>query len=123
MPQRLFPGRGREHQQGNAGGKHKQGGAKALECLDVHTSQNETLLYNDLGNAYEERITRLRIRICDIEGTPSSNLGEFTFGCLEVRENPLMRQAKMLRSIMRGEERSALDYQNNLQPNRGNNFQ
>jgi len=90
---------------------------------DVHTSQNETLLYNDLGNAYEERITRLRIRICDIEGTPSSNLGEYTFGCLEVRENPLMRQAKMLRSIMRGEERSALDYQNNLQPNRGNNYQ
>jgi len=89
----------------------------------LHTSQNETLLYNDLGNAYEERLTRLRLRICDIEGTPSQNLGAYTFGCLEVRENPAYKQAKMLRAIMRGEENATLDYQNALQPSKRTRFQ
>ena len=89
----------------------------------LHTSQNETLLYNDLGNAYEERLTRLRLRICDIEGTPSQNLGAYTFGCLEIRENPAYKQAKMLRQVMRGEEQATLDYQNALQPSKRTRFQ
>ena len=89
---------------------------------NLHSSQNDTLLYNDLGNAMEERITNLRIRICDLEGTPSTNLQNYTLGCIEVRENPQMKQMKMQRALQRQEE-EALSYQSGVNPNRGNRFQ
>jgi len=89
---------------------------------NLHSSQNETLLYNDLGNAMEERLTNLRIRICDLEGTPSPNLQNYTLGCLEVRENPQMKQMKMQRALQRQEE-EVLAYQSGVNPNRGNRYQ
>ncbi len=89
---------------------------------NLHTSQNETLLYNDLGNAMEERITNLRIRICDLEGTPSPNLQNYTLGCIEIRENPQMKQMKMQRALQRQEE-EVLAYQSGVHPTQNNRFQ
>ena len=88
----------------------------------LHTSQSETLLYNDLGNAMEERLTNLRIRICDMEGTPCINLDNYTVGCLEIRENPQMKQAKMHRALKREEEES-LSYQSGVRPTQFNRVQ
>lgn len=88
---------------------------------NIHTSQNETLLYNDMGNAIEQRITNLRIRICDLEGTPSKNLQNYTFGCLEIRENPMMKRAKMERALRN--DMGALEYQAGVQPNQRNRVQ
>ena len=89
---------------------------------NIHSSQNETLVYNDLGNAMEERITNLRIRICDIDGTPSINLQNYTLGCLEIRENPQMKQMKMQRALKR-EEEEALAYQSAVRPTQFNRVQ
>jgi len=89
---------------------------------NLHTSQNETLVYNDLGNAMEERITNLRIRICDIEGTPSTNLQNYTLGCLEIRENPVMKQLKMQKALKR-QENEMLQYQSGVQPTQFNRVQ
>jgi len=89
---------------------------------NIHTSQNETLVYNSLGNAYEERITSLRIRICDIDGTPSANLQNYTFGCLEIKENDFMKQAKMQR-VLKQQENEMLQYQSAVQPNQFNRVQ
>tara|TARA_Y100001973_G_C5198696_1_gene336085 strand:- start:1980 stop:3353 length:1374 start_codon:yes stop_codon:yes gene_type:complete len=89
---------------------------------NIHSSQNETLVYNDLGNAMEERITNLRIRICDLDGTPSINLQNYTIGCLEIRENPQMKQMKMQRAMKR-EEEEALQYQSAVRPTQFNRVQ
>lgn len=88
---------------------------------DVHTSQNETLVYNSLGNAYEERITSLRIRICDIDSTPASNLQNYTFGCLEIRENETMRQARVMKALH--DDKQALEYQQAVKPTQFNRVQ
>lgn len=88
---------------------------------NLHTSQNETLIYNDLGNAMEERVTNLRIRICDLEGTPSTNLQNYTLGCLEIRENPQVKQMKMQRALEA--DREALQYQSGVQPTQRNRVQ
>lgn len=88
---------------------------------NIHSSQNETLIYNDLGNAMEERITNLRIRICDLEGTPSINLQNYTVGCLEIRENPQMKQMKMQKALEA--DREALQYQSGVRPSQFNRVQ
>ena len=89
---------------------------------NLHTSQNETLVYNDLGNAMEERITNLRIRICDLEGTPSTNLQNYTLGCLEIRENSVMKQLKMQKALKR-QESEMLQYQTGVKPTQFNRVQ
>jgi len=88
---------------------------------NIHTSQNETLVYNDLGNAYEERITSLRIRICDIDSTPASNLQNYTFGCLEIRENDVMKQARIMKAMQ--DDKMALEYQQGVKPGPFNRVQ
>ncbi len=88
---------------------------------NIHSSQNETLIYNDLGNAMEERITNMRIRICSLDGTPSINLQNYTVGCLEIRENPAMKQAKMQRALEA--DKQSLEYQSGVRPSRFNRVQ
>ena len=48
----------------------------------------DSMLYNNIENSYQLRVTNLRIRICELDGTPATDLKDYTSGCLEFRDNP-----------------------------------
>ena len=68
---------------------------------ETYTSERKTELYNDLGNSYPITLNTLRVRICDIDGVPTDDLDAYTIACLEVRPDPVIKQAKMMAKYMR----------------------
>ena len=45
-----------------------------------------------MSNATPLNLSRLRVRICDINGVPSAQLDKYTVLVLEIRENPKVRE-------------------------------
>ena len=45
-----------------------------------------------MSNATPLNLSRLRVRICDINGVPSKQLDKYTILVLEIRENPKIRE-------------------------------
>jgi len=68
---------------------------------ETYTSERKTELYNDLGNSYPITLNTLRIRVCDIDGVPTEDLDAYTIACIEVRPDPVIKQAKMMAKYMR----------------------
>lgn len=68
---------------------------------ETYTSERKTELYNDLGNSMPITLNTLRVRICDIDGVPTEDLDAYTIACLEVRPDPVIKQAKMMAKYMR----------------------
>ena len=68
---------------------------------ETYTSERKTELYNDLGNSMPITINTLRVRICDINGVPTEDLDAYTIACLEVRPDPVIKQAKMMAKYIR----------------------
>ena len=60
----------------------------------LYTSKMYTRQYNTMSNATPLNLSRLRVRICDINGVPSKQLDKYTILVLEIRENPKIREDK-----------------------------
>ena len=58
----------------------------------LYTSKMYTRQYNTMANATKLNLSRLRVRICDINGVPSQQLDKYTILVLEIRENPKIRE-------------------------------
>ena len=68
---------------------------------ETYTSERKTELYNDLGNSMPITLNTLRVRICDIDGVPTQDLDAYTIACIEVRPDPVIKQARMMAKYMR----------------------
>ena len=67
----------------------------------LYTSKMYTRQYNTLGNATPLSLSRLRVRICDINGVPARQLDKYTVLVLEIRENPRIKEDEHKEHIRR----------------------
>ena len=90
----------------NITGDHLYGKANSFICPIAYPDTNQighsrmdNRLYNTIDNSYPLRLSSLRIRICDLDGTVSKNMKAYTQGCLEIRENPALAHQQLIDSI------------------------
>lgn len=52
--------------------------------------------YNQLTNSYPLNINTLKVRICNIDGTVADGILNDTIVCLEIRDNPDIKNDQMI---------------------------
>jgi len=63
---------------------------------NLYTSQLYTMNYNQLTNSYPLNINTLKVRICNIDGTVADGILNDTIVCLEIRDNPDIKNDQMI---------------------------
>ena len=58
----------------------------------LYTSKMYTELYNTMANSAPLNLSSMRCRICDLNGVPSRQLDKYTLVCLEIRDNPHLKE-------------------------------
>ena len=67
----------------------------------LYTSKAYTEQYSTMSNAAPLNLSTLKIRICDIKGGPVKQLDAYTIICLEIRDNPYLKQEAMMQRLMK----------------------
>lgn len=67
---------------------------------NIYTSQPDVEKFNTLTNRQTMRIQNMRIRITNIRGQTVENLDDHTYIVFELRENPMMRQERLLQKLV-----------------------
>ena len=60
-----------------------------------------TELYNTMANSAPLNLSSMRCRICDLNGVPSKQLDKYTLVCIEIRENPHLKEQEFRNHIRR----------------------
>ena len=66
----------------------------------LYTSKAYTEQYSTMSNSAPLNLSTLKIRICDIKGAPVKQMDAYTIICLEIRENPHLRQEAMMQRLL-----------------------
>jgi len=67
---------------------------------NIYTSQPDVEKFNTLTNRQTMRIQNMRIRITNIRGQTVENLDDHTYIVFEIRENPMIRQERLLQKLV-----------------------
>ena len=67
----------------------------------LYTSKMYTELYNTTANSASPNLSSMRCRICNLNGVPSRQLDKYTMVCLEIRENPHLKEQEFRTNIRR----------------------
>ena len=91
---------------GNLSANYLQGRKNTFICpidlqandnnIDLYTSQLYTMNYNQLTNSYPLNINTMKIRICNIDGSVAKGINKDTIVCLEIRDNPDIKNDQMI---------------------------
>ena len=91
---------------GNLSANYLQGRKNTFICpidlqandnnVDLYTSQLYTMNYNQLTNSYPLNINTMKIRICNIDGSVAQGINKETIVCLEIRDNPDIKNDQMI---------------------------
>lgn len=81
---------------------------------NLHTTVNDYGMYSTMTNTYPLSITSLRVRITDINGIVTKGISAYTIGCIEISEDPMRMQEKILNKIL--SQKSSLGVPNQIQP-------
>lgn len=61
----------------------------------------DQMLYNTIKSSYEQRITSLKLRICIMNGQVAKDMAPYTWGCLEIREDPQKHQKEFFQQLLK----------------------
>ena len=67
----------------------------------LYTTKLYTALYNTMANSVPLNLSSLRCRICDLNGVPTKQLDKYTLVCIEIRENPHLKEAEFRKNIQK----------------------
>ncbi len=91
---------------GNISANYLQGRKNTFVCpidlqasennINLYTSQLYTMNYNQLTNSYPLNINTMKIRICNIDGSVAQGIDKDTIICLEIRDNPDIKNNQMI---------------------------
>ncbi len=82
---------------------------------NIYTSKPTTEQFNKLTNQTALQLSNMRVRITNFKNQTVKNLDDYTYVVLEIRENPIIKQTRMLRDLMGNKQQSYM-VQDQLKP-------